>query len=106
MFLLYKLGDLKYEVRSQLPLALPPPPTAHEKALRGGGGNVRGRKFYILEKKADKFQHMNYPGTSTLHSFYWPKLGSRNPDTMFAKIVKLNHKETVATKKVADHIKN
>jgi len=95
------LGDLKYEVRSQLPLAIPPP-TAHEKALRGGGGNVRGRgggKFYILEKQADKFQHMNYPGTSTLHSFYWPKLGSRNPDTMFAKIVKLNHKETVSTKK-------
>jgi hypothetical protein len=99
VFLLYKLGDLKYEVRSQLPLALPPPPTAHEKALRGGGGNVRGRKFYILEKKADKFQHMNYPGTSTLHSFYWPKLGSRNPDTMFAKIVQLNHKETMSTKK-------
>ena len=73
--------------------------------MRGGGGNVRGRKFYILEKKADKFQHMNYPGTSTLHSFYWPKLGSRNPDTMFTKIVKLNHKETVATKKVANHIK-
>jgi hypothetical protein len=68
--------------------------------LRGGGGDARGGgKFYILEKKADKFQHMNCPGKSPLHSFYWPKLGSRNPDTMFAKIVQLNHRETISTKK-------